>query len=159
PAPAGFAASLTVTALTNASGGTTTAPFSKLLTLTNMKTSILAIALAGVIAGLGYRQLTTQRQLREARSSAEHQAEEIQALRTANEQLVNQTNDLKRLRAEANDVLRLRAEVVRLRQEHAALNRTAAQIAQAATNNTPKAEESSILITAKFISVPTERLK
>src|SRR5439155_6261124 len=115
-APSGFAASLTVAALTKAAAVNSTASFSKLLTMTNMKTAILTLALAGVIAGLANKQLNTQRQLRGARASAEQQAEEIQALRTANEQLVSQTNELKRLREEAADVLRLRAEAARLRQ-------------------------------------------
>jgi len=52
-APWGFAASVTVAALTNAAAGSSTVPFSKLLTMTNMKTAILTLALAGAIAGLG----------------------------------------------------------------------------------------------------------
>src|SRR6266478_5364795 len=158
-APWGFAASVTVAALTNAAAGSSTVPFSKFLTMTNMKTAIITLAFAGGIAGLGYQQLSTQRQLRAARSSAEQQAQEVEALHAANQEFVNQTSELKRLREEAKDVLRLRAEVARLRQEQAALKRIAAQTDQAETNNQPKTEEPQILITAKFISVPIQNLK
>ena len=158
-APVGLAATITAAAL---SGTTiTTAAViaaTKTITMTIMKTIVLALALAGGIAVLGYHQLNTQRQLRVARASVGQQAEEIQALRTVNEQLVGQTNELKRLREEAKDVLRLRAEVARLRQEQAVLKKSAAQIAQAKTNNIAKPGEPSILITAKFISIPTDNL-
>ena len=158
-APWGFAGSLTVAALKISAAVGPTAPFSKLLAMTHMKTAILTLAMAGIIAGLAYQQINTQRQLRAARSSAEQQAEEIQALRTADKQLLTQTNELKRLRDEAKDVLRLRAEVARLRQEQAALKRMAAQLAQAETNNLPQIDGPPILITSKFISVPTEALR
>src|ERR1051326_3855557 len=158
-APSGFAASLTVAALTKAAAGSSTAPFSKLLTMTNMKTAIVILALDGGIAGLAYQHLNTQRQLHRDRASAEQQAEEIQALRLANEQLVSQTNELTRLREEAKDVLRLRAEIARLRQQQAELKRTAARIAQSETNDLPKIEGPPILIEARFISVPTENLR
>src|SRR5439155_7999747 len=91
-APPGFAASLTVAALTNAAAGSSTVSLSKLLTMTNMKTLILALALAGGIAGLWYQQLKMQRQLRAARASAEQQAQEVEALRAANQEFVNQTS-------------------------------------------------------------------
>jgi len=48
-------------------------------------------------------------------------------LHASNQEFVNQTSELKRLREEAKDVLRLRAEVARLRQEQAALKRIAAR--------------------------------
>jgi len=125
--------------------------------MTNMKTAIFTIALAGVIAGLAYQQFDTQRRLRAAQASAEQQAEEVQGLRHANELLASQTNELKRLRDEAKDVLRLRAELGQLRQEQSALKRIVAKVAQPAANDVPK--EPSIQITGRFISVPTENLK
>ncbi|MEY2428950.1 MAG: hypothetical protein QOJ40_1835, partial [Verrucomicrobiota bacterium] len=154
-APQGFAVSLTVGALAKSAAGSSAASFSKFFIVTNMKTAILTLALAGGLAGLAYQRINTERQLREARASTQQQAEQIQALRAANEQLTSQTNELERLQGDAKDVLRLRAEVARLRQEQAALKRTAAQIAIAGTNSLPKTEERAILITGKFISVPT----
>jgi hypothetical protein len=154
-APLGFAASLTVTVLTSVPRSST-APFSKLLAMINMKTAILTIGLVGAIVALGIQQINTHHQLRAAQASVAEQAGEIQALRTANEQLLRQANELNRLREEAKDVLRLRAEIARLRLEQAALEKLASQAAQTGTNIPVK--EPAVLITAKFISVPTKEL-
>jgi RNA polymerase sigma factor (sigma-70 family) len=160
-APAGFAASLTAGALAKAVvAGSSTVPLLKLLTLNNMKTAILSLVVAGGIAGLAYQQLNTQRQLREARTSIQQQAQEIQTLRAANEQLAAQTNDLENLRGQAQDVLRLRSEVTRLRQEQAAWETAASRETPALGANSPtNSVEPPILINAEFVSLPDKYLK
>ena len=157
-APLNLAGSLTMNALTGAATGSSTLSFSKLLTITNMKTAILILALAGGIAALVPYHLNMQHRLRAAQSAAEQRATEIQSLRGVNEQLVSQTNELVRLREEAKDVLRLRAEVARLRQEQAALSRTVGDVRPPDADAHSESKEPPILITGKFISVPTGNL-
>jgi len=155
-APLDLCASLMTTVLAKAGVENSVTVFSKLITFTEMKFAIVSFVLAAAIAGLAYQLLSTRHQLRSTEASLEQQLAEVQALRAANLQLANQTNELNRLREEAKDVLRLRGEVARLRQEQAALKRSAVQATQAETNNPVK--EPSIDISAKFISVPTEKL-
>ncbi len=153
--PAGLAASLSSAAVASAIAGNAAAPFSKLLTISNMKYAILTLVLLAAIAGLEYKRLNAQRQIRAARAAANQQAQEIQTLRAVNDRNAGQTNELEKLRSEAQDVARLRAEADRLRKEQAAL-KLKAQITLAETNTTPEAPH--ILVTARFISAPTDNL-
>ena len=159
--PSGFAASLAAGALAKAAAaGSSSVPFLKLFTFPNMKTAILVLALAGGIGGLTFLQLNTQHQLGAAQALVQQQADEIAALRAANEQLANLTNELEQLRREARDLPRLRGEVVQLRREQAAQKTIAPrETALSETNSPSKTEEPQILMEARFVSVPTEYLK
>lgn len=159
-APAGFATSMTASALAKAAVATSSmAPTLKLISLANMKTALLILALAGVVAGLTLKRAATQRELRAARILAQQLAAEKDALRAANEQLAIQTNDLERLRNDMHEVLRLRNEVSQLRRQLAAGNKPASgfetrSISDDSTNNIPISAEPQINVRARFIVAP-----
>ncbi len=156
-APLGLAASMVSGALAAVGSASATTFVSKLFTVTTMKTTLLILGLAGIIAALAYQQRNTQGQLRAAVASAEQQAEELQRLREVNALFEDQANELKRLRDEAQDAPRLRAELARLRRERAEPSSLAAKgAAPEAKDATP---EPSILVTAKFISINTAKLR
>ena len=159
-APTGFTASVVIAALAKAAAaGSSTAPILKLFTMTNMKTAMLILTLAGGLAGFTVLQANSQRQLRDARALAQQQAGEIDALRAANERLASLTNELERLRGEARDALRLRGEITRLRHEQSAQkpvalqNESPSQAAARANFSEPQ-----IHIGTKFLLVPASRL-
>jgi RNA polymerase sigma factor (sigma-70 family) len=160
-APAGFAALLTSGALAKAAAARGfTALFLKLMTLSNMKTSILILALAGGVAGLIVLQANTQRQLREARALNQLQTTEMDALRAANAQLAGLTNEFERLRNEAKDVLRLRDEVSRLRRDRngqQAIMTPKPVLLE--TNGVTGPTEPQVNIATKFVMIPTEKLR
>jgi len=153
--PTGLAASLSSAAMANAIV-TNSVPFPNLFTLTKMKYAILTLVLAAAIAAVEYKHLRTHQQIQQERSAANRQEQEIQTLRGVHDRLADETNELQRLRMEANDVARLREEAGKLRQEQAALKKLNAEMSQTITNIAP--EEPQILITARFISAPTDIL-
>lgn len=154
-APANFAASLTAGTLAKAAlAGSSTTPVLKVLTFTNMKTAILILTLAGGLAGITLVRVQSQHRLRETQALAQQQAEEIEALRAANEQLANQTNELARLRSEAREVLSLRGEVTQLRRTVADRKALVPQMAPLETNVPSVSPESQINVRAKFVTVP-----
>jgi hypothetical protein len=124
-----------------------------------MKTTILALILAGAFGALTVIQRNTSHQLREARAVVQQQANEIASLRPATQQLLKQTDELEQLRRLAQDVPGLRGQIAQLRREKADQKTVTAQTAEGQTNTPPNPEESPIVITAKFVSVPTEPLK
>jgi RNA polymerase sigma factor (sigma-70 family) len=147
-APAGFAVATS-----------SMAPTLKLISLANMKTALLILALAGVVAGLTLKRAATQHELRAARILTQQLAAEKDALRAANEQLAIQTNDLERLRNDMHEVLRLRNEVSQLRRQLAAGNKPASgfetrSISDDSTNNIPISAEPQINVRARFIVAP-----
>ena len=160
-APAGFAALLTSGALAKAmAAGGFHRTFLKLLTLSNMKTTILMLALVGGLAGLIVLQVNTQGQLREARALSQQQAAEMDALRTANAHLAGLTNELERLRDEAKDVLRLRDEVSRLRRDQTGQQAILTpEPTLLETNGVSNPIEPEINIATEFVLIPTEKLR
>jgi RNA polymerase sigma factor (sigma-70 family) len=154
-APANFAASLTAGALAKAAiAGSSPTPFLRILTFTNMKTAVLILTLAGGFAGITLVKVQSQHRLRDAQTLVQQQAEEIDALRAANEQLASQTNELARLRGEAREVLRLRGEVTQLRRTAADRKAMVPQMAPLETNVPSVSPEPQINIKAKFVTVP-----
>jgi RNA polymerase sigma factor (sigma-70 family) len=157
-APSNFAPSVTSTVLASI----TFSPANPLLsTFTNMittKAAILALLLTGGIGIMAYRNALTQRELNRARALAQSQAEEIDRLRTTNDQLRTQANEIAQLRRDARDVLRLRAEVARLRQRQLASQPLNITPAEQQTNVPALPEGPDMMIIGQFISVPTESL-
>ena len=154
-APSGLVASLTAGALTNAAvAGSSTVPLLKLFTHSNMKTAILILTLAGGLAGITLVRVQAKHRLNEAQALAQKQAEEIEALRAANEQLASQTNELARLRGEAREVLRLRAEVTQLRRTVVDRKARIPQMTTLETNAPLASPESQINVRAQFVTVP-----
>jgi len=159
-APSNFAVALTAGALAKvatvkSSGGS----FLKLFTLTNMKTAMLIVVLAGGVAGLAVLHLRTSRQLQLAQALSDRQAEELAVLRSTNEQLTAQAATLAQLRNQAKELPTLRGEVAQLRRERA--EQKAAVRRQSEPNSDMPENDNGpeIRIDAKFVSVPTESLK
>ena len=116
-----------------------------------MKATVLLLLMAGGLATSTALHLDARRQLKDARASTQRQAEEIQALRIANQQMEQQSNELERVRQDARDVLRLRGETAQLRRELAQrdLPRSITP-----TNQPPESMEKQIAIKTTFLSMP-----
>jgi RNA polymerase sigma factor (sigma-70 family) len=158
-APTGFAVSLATGALMKAAvAGTSTASFVKLFTLSNMKTTILSLALVGSLAGIALVQVRSQHTLREAQALAQKRAGEIDNMQVAHQESLNNLGlELARVRDEAREVLRLRNEVTRLRQERTAINAWASQLVESGANTNNAHDDPmtpQIQFQAVFVVVP-----
>lgn len=156
-APSNLVSSVTLTVLANAAMSPAKTLVST-ITMTSIKAAILAILFTGGIGTMAYRHTLTQRELNRARALTQTQADEIDKLRTINDQLASQINEMAQLRRDSGDLLRLRAEVARLRQERVALQPLNTTPTEQETNAPTLPEGPDMLITAHFFSVPTENL-
>jgi hypothetical protein len=152
-APVNFAATLSAGALAKtALVGSSTPPMLKLLTVTNMKTALLVLTMAGGLAAVTVVRVQSQHRLREAQALVQQQADEIAALLATNEQLTGLTNQMADLREEAKEVLRLRAEVTQMRREINLKDVALAKSLRAqTTNNSPDQPARQINVRVKVI--------
>jgi RNA polymerase sigma factor (sigma-70 family) len=155
-APTGFAATLVAGSLAKASvAGSSATPIAKLFTVSNMKTVALIVTLAGSLVALSFIKIKSQNQLQKEQMLAQQQAEEIERLRVANDDLANRTNEIARLRSDALETLRLRGEVTRLRRDLADQKALAgAKTKPEMTSQPDRVESQQITISTKFLSVP-----
>jgi RNA polymerase sigma factor (sigma-70 family) len=157
-APSNFAPLVTSTVLASIALSPANPLLSTFTKLITTKAAILALLLTGGIGTVAYRHAVTQRELNRARALAQTQAEEIDRLRIANDQLATQTNEIAQLRRDAGDLLRLRAEVARLRQQRLASQPPNITPVEQETNLPALPEGPDMVIMGQFFSVPTESL-